>query len=193
MAAGSSRRPRISAARVNFPSHPELLDWLARTLIDSGWDVKHLIRLIVTSATYRQSSDASAELLARDPENILLARGPQFRLPAEMIRDGALAASGMLVDTIGGPPVKPFQPPGLWEEKSGLTYQRDVGRGEPPPQSLYVLEADLAAAGHADFRRHHPRGVRRQAPDDRDSAAGTRALERSPVCRGRAEHSPSGP
>ena len=111
---------------------------MARTLIDSGWDVKHVIRLIVTSATYRQSSDASAELLARDPENILLARGPRFRLPAEMIRDGALAASGMLVDTIGGPPVKPFQPPGLWEEKSGLTYQRDTGAGSHR-RSLYTF------------------------------------------------------
>jgi hypothetical protein len=121
-----------------LPSHPELLDWLARTLIDSGWDVKRVIRLIVTSATYRQSSDASPELLARDPENMLLARGPRFRLPAEMIRDGALAASGMLVDTIGGPPVKPFQPPGLWEEKSGLRYERDAGAGSHR-RSLYTF------------------------------------------------------
>ncbi len=83
----------------------------------------------MTSATYRQSSDAPADLVAKDPENVLLARGPRFRLSAEMIRDGALAASGLLVDTIGGPPVKPYQPPGLWEEKSGLTYQRDVGPG----------------------------------------------------------------
>jgi Protein of unknown function (DUF1553) len=112
-----------------LPSHPELLDWLARTLIDSGWDVKRLMRLIVTSATYRQSSDAPADLLARDPDNMLLARGPRLRLSAEMIRDGALAGGSLLIDTIGGPPVKPFQPPGLWEEKSGLTYQRDAGPG----------------------------------------------------------------
>ena len=72
-----------------------------------------------------------------------------------MIRDNALAASGLLVDTIGGPPVKPYQPPGLWEEKSGLTYQRDAGAGQPPPQPLHLLEADLAAAGHADLRRDH--------------------------------------
>ena len=97
-----------------------------------------MIRLIVTSATYRQCSDASPELLSRDPENILLARGPRFRLPAEMIRDGALAASGTLVDTIGGPPVKPFQPPGLWEEKSGLTYERDTGVGSHR-RSLYTF------------------------------------------------------
>jgi hypothetical protein len=121
-----------------LPSHPELLDWLARSLIDSGWDVKRLMRLIVTSATYRQSSDAPADLLARDPDNMLLARGPRSRLSAEMIRDGALAGSGLLVDTIGGPPVKPFQPPGLWEEKSGLTYQRDAGAGSHR-RSLYTF------------------------------------------------------
>ena len=121
-----------------LPSHPELLDWLARTLIDSGWDVKRLMRLIVTSATYRQSSDAPADLLARDPDNMLLARGPRLRLSAEMIRDGALAGGGLLIDTIGGPPVKPFQPPGLWEEKSGLTYQRDAGPGSHR-RSLYTF------------------------------------------------------
>jgi Protein of unknown function (DUF1553) len=93
---------------------------------------------MVTSATYRQSSDAPAELLAYDPDNMLLARGPRFRMPAEMIRDGALAASGMLVDTIGGPPVKPFQPSGLWEEKSGLVYHRDAGAGSHR-RSLYTF------------------------------------------------------
>ena len=121
-----------------LPSHPELLDWLARSLIDSGWDVKRLVRLIVTSATYRQSSDAPTDIVARDPDNMLLARGPRFRLSAEMIRDGALAGSGLLIDTIGGPPVKPFQPPGLWEEKSGLTYQRDAGPGSHR-RSLYTF------------------------------------------------------
>ena len=130
--------PEDFGSQGQLPSHPELLDWLARTFIDSGWDVKQLVRLIVTSATYRQSSDAPAELVAKDPENILLARGPRFRLSAEMIRDGALAASGLLVDTIGGPPVKPYQPPGLWEEKSGLTYQRDVGPGSHR-RSLYTF------------------------------------------------------
>jgi hypothetical protein len=120
-----------------LPSHPELLDWLARSFIDSGWDVKHLVRLIVTSATYRQGSDATAEAVARDPENVLLARGPRSRLPAEMVRDGALAVGGLLVETLGGPPVKPYQPPGLWEEKSGLTYQRDVGPGSHR-RSLYT-------------------------------------------------------
>ena len=121
--------PEDFGSQGQLPSHPELLDWLARTFIDSGWDVKHLVRLIVTSATYRQSSDAPAELVAKDPENVLLAHGPRFRLPAELIRDGALSAGGLLVGTIGGPSVKPYQPPGLWEEKSGASYQRDVGPG----------------------------------------------------------------
>jgi hypothetical protein len=128
--------PEDFGSQGQLPSHPELLDWMARSLIDSGWDVKRLVRLIVTSATYRQSSEATAELLARDPDNTLLARGPRFRLPAEMIRDQALAAGGLLVESVGGPSVKPFQPPGLWEEKSGLTYTRDVGAGSHR-RSLY--------------------------------------------------------
>jgi hypothetical protein len=92
----------------------------------------------VTSATYRQSSDAPAVEVAKDPENELLARRPRLRLSAEMLRDGALAASGLLVDTIGGPPVKPYQPDGLWEEKSGTKYQRDVGPGSHR-RSLYTF------------------------------------------------------
>ena len=101
------------------PSHPELLDWLATEFVASGWDVKHMQRLIVTSATYRQSSAVSPESLHRDPENRLLARGPRFRLPAEAVRDAALAVSGLLAGEIGGPSVKPYQPAGLWEELAG--------------------------------------------------------------------------
>jgi hypothetical protein len=101
-----------------FPSHPDLLDWLATELVRTGWDVKAMQRLIVTSATYRQSSAVSKDLLERDPENRLLARGPRHRLPAEAIRDNALAISGLLAERIGGPSVKPNQPPGLWEDVS---------------------------------------------------------------------------
>jgi hypothetical protein len=97
------------------PSHPELLDWLACEFV-GGWDVKGVQRLIVTSATYRQSSAARPELLHRDPENRLLARAPRLRLPAEFIRDQALAVSGLLNGAIGGPSVAPYQPAGLWEE-----------------------------------------------------------------------------
>ena len=98
------------------PSHPELLDWLALEFIRSGWDVKALMKLMVTSATYRQHSAVSPERLRLDPENQLLSRGPRHRLLAELIRDQALAAGGLLVPKIGGPSVKPYHPPGLYEQ-----------------------------------------------------------------------------
>ena len=109
-------------------THPDLLDWLATEFIQSGWDVKALQKMIVTSATYRQSSKVSPAALERDPNNRLLGRASRFRLSAESIRDQALAASGLLVGTIGGPSVKPYQPPGVWD---GVAYQAkyvpDVG------------------------------------------------------------------
>lgn len=101
-----------------LPTHPELLDWLACDLRDNGWDMKRTLRLLVTSATYRQSSAIQAGLLEHDPENYWLARGPRYRLNYEFIRDNALAASGLLVREIGGPSVKPYQPSGIWEEIS---------------------------------------------------------------------------
>ena len=136
-----------------LPTHPLLLDWLARTFIESGWDVKAMQKQIVMSATYRQSSAAPSALLARDPQNELLARGPSFRLSAEIIRDQALAASGLLVRALGGPGVKPYQPAGLWEEKSGATYVQDTGEGlyrrslytfwkrTSPPPSMITFDA----------------------------------------------------
>ena len=99
-----------------WPTHPELLDWLACEFRERGWDVKHLQRLIVTSATYRQSSKVTPELLAKDPENRLLARQSRLRLPAEFIRDQALAAGGLLNRDVGGRSVSPYQPAGVWEE-----------------------------------------------------------------------------
>jgi hypothetical protein len=99
-----------------WPSHPELLDWLATEFVRTGWDVTAIQKLIVTSATDRQSSRATPEMLRRDPENRLVARGPRQRLPAEMLRDSALFVSGLLVEKIGGPSVKPYQPAGLWKE-----------------------------------------------------------------------------
>jgi hypothetical protein len=111
------------------PSHPELLDFLATEFVRTGWDVKRLHRLIVTSATYRQSSKVTPALVERDPANRLLARGPRYRLPSWMVRDQALAASGLLVRRLGGPPVKPYQPAGVWEEATFGTkrYQQDKG------------------------------------------------------------------
>ena len=111
------------------PSHAALLDWLANEFVRSGWDVKALNKLIVTSATYRQSSKATPALLERDPDNRLLARGPRQRLASWMIRDQALAVSGLLVEKRGGPPVRPYQPPGIWEEATFgfIKYTQDKG------------------------------------------------------------------
>jgi hypothetical protein len=99
-----------------WPSHPELLDWLATDFVRSGWDVKALLKTIVTSATYRQSSRAAVDLMQRDPENRLLARGPSVRLTADIVRDQALAIAGVLVNKTGGSSVKPYQPAGIWKE-----------------------------------------------------------------------------
>ena len=136
------------------PAQPELLDWLAGWFMDHGWNVKELHRLIVTSATYRQTSQADAALRSRDPENLLLARGPKHRLPAELIRDSALSISGLLNPAIGGPSVKPYQPDGLWEESgTGKTYTMDHGdklyrrslytfwRRTAPPPSMLTFDA----------------------------------------------------
>lgn len=122
-----------------WPSHLELLDWLAAEFQGSGdatgWDVKHLHRLVVTSTTYRQSSKLTPELQERDPQNKLLARGPRFRLQAEMIRDYALQIAGLLGDRIGGPSVSPYQPAGLWDDVAvgadyeGTVYRQDKGEG----------------------------------------------------------------
>jgi len=116
-----------------WPSHPELLDWLAREFVDSGWNVKALMKRMVLSATYRQDSAASPELIARDPENRLLARGPRFRLPAEVIRDQALEISGLLKPRVGGPSVFPYQPADLYKgivvaaSYPGTTYVESKG------------------------------------------------------------------
>ena len=141
------------------PSHPEMLDWLASEFVRSGWDVRALQRLIVTSAAYRQSSRVTPELHERDPENRLLARMSRFRLPAEMVRDNALAVSGLLNSKIGGPSVFPYQPPGIWEdiafgaEFSAQSYTPDQGdnlyrrsmytfwKRTMPPPSLNTFDA----------------------------------------------------
>ena len=110
------------------PTHPRLLDWLAVEFTRSGWDMKALQKTIVMSATYRQSSKVRPELLQKDPQNLLLARAPRLRLPAAVIRDQVLAASGLLVERIGGPSVRPHQPPGLWKELVGaVEYVPDSG------------------------------------------------------------------
>jgi len=136
-----------------WPSNPELLDWLAVEFMESGWNVKAMQKLIVMSAAYRQSSAVTPELLAKDPDNRLIARGPRLRLGPEAIRDQALAVSGLLVEKIGGPSVKPYQPAGLWQELAGgKGYEQSKGddlyrrtlytwwkRTSPPP---YMMNFD---------------------------------------------------
>jgi hypothetical protein len=142
----------------DWPTHPELLDWLAFEFMRSGWDIKAIQRLIVTSATYRQSVLASTQSQENDPDNRWLSRGPRFRLPPHLLRDQALAASGLLVRQLGGPSVKPYQPLGLWESVAGINsntqrYRQDSGaslyrrslytywkRAVPPP-SMMILDA----------------------------------------------------
>ena len=141
-----------------YPSHPELLDWLAVDFVESGWDVKKLLKTIVMSQTYRQSSRVTAEQMARDPQNRLLARGPRIRLDAETIRDSALAVSGLLERQLGGPSVFPYHPPGLWQEinnRPGYSrvYKQDQGaniyrrslytfwKRTVPPPSLATFDA----------------------------------------------------
>ncbi len=145
------------------PSHPPLLDWLAVEFRESGWDVKHLFRLMVTSSSYRQSAATTAEKLATDPDNRLLSRGPRFRMDGEMIRDLALAASGLLLRTVGGPSVKPYQPAGLWEEV-GLPgtdshYEQDTDDGLYR-RSLYTFWKRSAPALVDLYNQDLPESVR---------------------------------
>lgn len=122
------------------PTHPELLDWLALEFISSGWDVKHIHKLIVTSSTYRQSSLVTDEALQNDPENKWLARSPRHRMPSWMLRDQALAISGLLNDELGGPSVRPYQPDGIWAEATfgKIRYKQDNGE-KLYRRSLYIF------------------------------------------------------
>lgn len=129
----------------SLPSHPELLDWLAKDFMEHDWDIKYLLKKIMLSATYQQSSELTPELKIADPENEFLARAQRFRMSGEMIRDYMLASSGLLNEEIGGPSVKPYQPPGLWEETNAggdrgvlTSYVRDEG-DKLYRRSLYTL------------------------------------------------------
>jgi hypothetical protein len=126
--------PHDFGVQGSLPTHPELIDWLAIDFMESGWNVKALLKTMVMSHTYRQSSQVSPELREKDPNNMHFARSNSYRLPAEMIRDNALAASGLLVQKVGGESVKPYQPGNLWEEKNTfshqlLTYEESKGDG----------------------------------------------------------------
>jgi hypothetical protein len=159
------------------PVHAELLDWLATEFIQTGWDIKRMQRLIVTSAAYRQSSHVTPELVEKDPENRLLARGPRFRLPAEMVRDNALAASGLLNGEIGGPSVSPYQPAGLWEE---------MGR----PGDVFSAQTYTPSTGKDLYRRSMYTFWKRTVPPpslatfdapDREKCTARRALTNTPL------------
>ena len=153
------------------PSHPDLLDWLAVEFMQSGWDMKHLLRLMVSSQAYRQSSVVTPFLLEKDPRNILLGRAPRFRLNAERIRDNALAISGLLSKRMFGEPVMPYQPPGLWrqtgrnepkwrEEKDENRWRRGIyivyRRAAPYPSMVNFDAPDRAACSVARARTNTP-------------------------------------
>ncbi|HVS37066.1 MAG TPA: PSD1 and planctomycete cytochrome C domain-containing protein [Gemmataceae bacterium] len=127
---GIVRSPGDFGTQGQLPTHPELLDWLAVEFMDSGWDVKHMVKLIVTSNTYRQSSATSKELRERDPANVWLARQNRFRLDAEVVRDNALAISGLLSPKMNGPSVKPYQPAGYWSYLNFPVREWDNDKGE---------------------------------------------------------------
>jgi hypothetical protein len=130
---GIVRSTENFGSQAEWPSHPELLDYLATEFVRLGWDMKALQKQLVLSAAYRQAANVPAGLAERDPENRLLARGPRFRMTGEMIRDQALAASGLLVEKVGGPSVRPYMPKGVWDETSKygdlLNYKADTGEG----------------------------------------------------------------
>jgi hypothetical protein len=130
--AGLVRTPEDFGLQGQRPTHPELLDWLAVDFMEHGWDVKHLLTRIVTSATYQQDSAASADLIARDPQNRLLARGARFRLPSWMLHDAVLREAGLFNTALGGPPVRPYQPEGVWEENfmGRFTYEPSEGAAQ---------------------------------------------------------------
>jgi hypothetical protein len=158
------------------PVHPELLDWLSTEFIRTGWDIRAMQRLIVTSATYRQSSAVTPALHDRDPDNRLLARGPRSRLPAELVRDTALAASGLLNTQIGGPSVLPYQPKGLWEEMA-------FGEGFSAQSYVQSHGRDLYRRGMYTFwkRTVPPASLATFDAPDREKCTARRALTNTPL------------
>jgi hypothetical protein len=143
---GLVRTPDNFGAQGERTLHPELLDWLARRYVESGWDTKALLKQMVTSATYRRSSACTPEQHAADPQNRFLARASRYRLPAAVLRDQALLAAGLLVEQLGGPPVKPYHPAGVWEDVSfgRLKYERGSG-ADLYRRSLYTFWRRTAA------------------------------------------------
>jgi hypothetical protein len=157
----------------SIPTHPELLDSLAVGFVESGWDVKRLHKTIVMSTTYQQQSDASDEVLKNDPRNLLLARYPRVRMPAELVRDSALAASGLLVNKVGGSSVYPYQPPTIWDGFSVYTY---------PETSAVPADANHRRTMYSFIKRNapHPALAAFDMPD-RGSTAARRNVSNTPL------------
>jgi hypothetical protein len=168
---GLVRTPEDFGTQGDLPSHPELLDWLATEFVRTGWNVKAMQKLIVTSATYKQASNLSPELNTKDPDNRLLARGPRHRLSPEMVRDQALFAAGLLTEKLGGPSVKPYQPEGLWKEQAmqDMDYVQTKGpdlyrrslytfwkRTIPPPMMVNFDAANREACVVRETRTNTP-------------------------------------
>ena len=169
-----------------MPPNQELLDWLAVEFMDSGWDVKHMIRLMVTSSAYRQSSLPRPEVDAIDPDNRLVARQSRFRLEAEEIRDNALAVSGLLVNKLGGDIVRPYQPAKYYAALNfpGARLRAVDRRRSVPPGCVHALAAAVPASVAAGVRCAVARGVHGRAADFEHADRGAGAAERSVVRRG---------
>lgn len=174
---GLSRVLDDLGAQGEWPTHPDLLDWLAVEFIESGWDVKHMVRLMVKSNTYRQSSRGDADLVASDPENRLLGRQTRVRLPAELVRDNALAVSGLLDRSIGGESVKPYQPDGYWSDI------RTFGTDGPASQWEPSTGSDQYRRGLYTYWKRsfvHPSMLAFDAPDRQECTA-MRARSNTPL------------
>ena len=186
--AGLSKVLNDLGAQGEPPANPALLDWLACEFMDSGWDVKHMVRTIVMSETYRQVSTATPELLAADPYNRECARQNAFRLDAELVRDTALSVAGLLVPAIGGPSVKPYQPERYWENLNfpPRDYVADTGGQSVSARTVRLVAALVPASQSVGLRCAVSRGVRRGTQSLEHSAAGFVLAERSNVCRSRA-------
>ena len=202
----SSSAPGISkslddlGSQGEWPTHPELLDWLASEFMQPAyqadgahaWDVKHLIRTIVTSQTYRQSSMSTAELDERDPDNRLLARQSRFRVEAEVVRDIALSVSGLLVEKFGGPSAKPYEPDGYLATLNFPKREYAASRGDDLyRRGVYTFwQRTLPASQPAHLRRAHARRVHHQSREFQHSAAGAGAAQRSDLSWRRRASSP---
>jgi hypothetical protein len=196
---GLTRTLEDLGSQGEWPSHPELLDWLAVDFRANGWDVKRLVRLIVTSRAYQQASRADPATVERDPTNRLLARQNHFRLEAELVRDMALSVSGLLVDRPGGPSAKPYQPAGYYAALNFPRREYGAGYGRRPvaPGRLHALAAHVPPAKFRGLRRAFTRRVHREPVLVQHAAASPRAPERPQLRRsrsgaGRAHHAGRG-